>query len=455
VVSYIGNNIRPKGVGLIPPSKVIDGGYRTIIGNGSGLFSVPFITEWTVAGDATARTITLPLVSGYIYNCVVDWGDGTTPSLVTAYNDVNRIHTYSSDGTYNVGISGICQGWSFNNGGDKLKITDIIDYGSAPTFGGFKYLGGGFYGCANLKSLGPSNSIIPDDGLLDISSCFRGSGVSGQIPSNLIRQLTSATSIHYLLYGCSGLTGSIPTDLLRYVTSATSLHFLLYGCSGLTGSIPTDLLRYVTSATSLNYLLYGCSGLTGSIPTDLLRYVTSATNLNSLLRGCSGLTGSVPTDFLRYVTNAIYLHYLLYGCSGLTGSIPTDLLRYVTSATNLSYLFFNCSGLTGYDADLCRENVLCTDFSYMMYGCTAMQQRSDTFYRSGEESTRFLNQSPNFTSCFERDSFTGTQGTAPDLWNCSFGTGTPTTTGCWAGAGNSVASLTNYASIPVAWGGPA
>lgn len=87
----------------------------------------------------------------------------------------------------------------------------------------------------------------------------------------------------------------------------------------------------------------------------------------------------------------------------------------------------------------------------MMYGCTAMQQRSDTFYRPGEETTRFLNQSPDFTSCFERASFSGTQGTAPDLWNCSFGTGTPITTGCWAGAGNSAASLTNYASIPAGW----
>jgi len=423
MVSFIGNNIRPKGIGLIPPSKVIDGGYKTIIGNGSGLFSVPFTTEWTVAGDATARTITLPLVSGYDFNCVADWGDGTTPSLITAYNDANRIHTFDSNGTYNVSIYGICQGWSFNNGGDKLKITDIINYGSAPTFGGFKYLGGGFYGCSNLKSLGPINSIIPDDGLLDISSCFRSSGVTGQIPPNLLKQLTSATNLSYLLYSCSGLTGSIPTDFLRYVTSATNI----------------------------NNLFNSCSGLTGSIPPDLLRYVTSVTNLSGFLRVCSGLTGSIPTDFLRYVTSVTNMSFMLTSCAGLTGSIPTDFLRYVTSVTNLGYLLYGCSGLTDYSADLCRENVLCTDFSYMMYGCNAMQQRSDTFYRPGEEGTRFLNKSPNFSHCFDRASFTGVQGTAPDLWNCSYGTGTPTTTDCWNGAGNSAASLTNYASIPGAW----
>jgi hypothetical protein len=46
-------------------------------------------------------------------------------------------------------------------------------------------------------------------------------------------------------------------------------------------------------------------------------------------------------------------------------------------------------------------------------------------------------------------SFTGTQGTAPELWNAAYGTGTPTTTDCFQG--QSTASLTNYASIPAPW----
>lgn len=39
MVNFIGNNIKPKGIGLIPSRKVIEGGYRSIIGNGSGLFT--------------------------------------------------------------------------------------------------------------------------------------------------------------------------------------------------------------------------------------------------------------------------------------------------------------------------------------------------------------------------------------------------------------------------------
>ena len=108
-----------------------------------------FITEWQVAGDTTARTITLPLNSGNgsTFDCVVDWGDGSATSTITAVDDADRIHTYASDGTYEVEITGTCEGWSFNNAGDKLKITKVIDFGDTSLFDGFKYLKSGFYGC--------------------------------------------------------------------------------------------------------------------------------------------------------------------------------------------------------------------------------------------------------------------------------------------------------------------
>jgi len=70
------------------------------------------------------------------------------------------------------------------------------------------------------------------------------------------------------------------------------------------------------------------------------------------------------------------------------------------------------------------------------------------FYDSGESGTRFNGKSVNFQSCFERSTFTGTQGTAPDLWNC---TGTPTKTTCFGGAGNNLTSISNYTDIPVEW----
>ena len=119
--------------------------------------------------------------------------------------------------------------------------------------------------------------------------------------------------------------------------------------------------------------------------------------------------------------------------------------------------FLNCTSLETVPELLFKYNtsVIGNGFYQTFYSCNKLQQNAKIFYDIGESATRFHDQSVNFQQCFYRTSFTGTQGTAPDLWNCDFGTGTPTTTDCWAGAGNSITSLDNYNSIPVAWGGPA
>jgi hypothetical protein len=77
-----------------------------------------------------------------------------------------------------------------------------------------------------------------------------------------------------------------------------------------------------------------------------------------------------------------------------------------------------------------------------------MQQISDLFCSAGAESTRFLNRAVDFANCFARTTFSGTQGTAPALWDFNFGTAAPVFTTTFGGAGNSATSLTNYTNIP-------
>jgi hypothetical protein len=74
---------------------------------------------------------------------------------------------------------------------------------------------------------------------------------------------------------------------------------------------------------------------------------------------------------------------------------------------------------------------------------------ADIFYNPGEQSTRFLNRTMNFKDAF-RFTSTGPQGTAPDLWNCNYGTGgVSNSSGCFRH--HSTASLSNYTSIPSGW----
>ena len=197
-----------------------------------------------------------------------------------------------------------------------------------------------------------------------------------------------------------------------------------------------------------------CIGVT-VIPTDLFRYNTlvSTQAFSQCFQGCTNLT-TVPVDLFRYNTLAGYRCFdsLFHSCTSLV-TVPDDLFRYNTAVSGYGFAntFYGCSNLATVPNNLFKYNTSCTTFRFCFYGCVKLQVNRNIFYADGEQSTRFLNQSIDFQGCFTRASFSGTQGEAPDLWNCSFGTGTPVKTSVYSGAGNSGTSLSNYADIPADW----
>ena len=255
-------------------------------------------------------------------------------------------------------------------------------------------------------------------------------------------------------HGCTSLTTAVAlgakasllnaSDMFRDCTALTAIPDHLFdGCSAMIGN------------SGFNSTFRNCPKLT-AIPADLFKYQTGLTTnaFYGTFMGCSKLT-SIPADLFRYNTGitTTAFNYTFYLCTGLT-SIPADLFRYNTEITTGGFTstFDGCTALATIGTDLFRYNTKCLSFNSTFKNCTKLQLNATIFYAVGESGTRFLNQSVSFFYCFFRVSFTGTQGTAPDLWNCNFGTGTPTKTSCFAGAGNSITSLDNYADIPVAWG---
>jgi len=190
-------------------------------------------------------------------------------------------------------------------------------------------------------------------------------------------------------------------------------------------------VRYNTEVSTNGFLetFYNCTNIT-SIPTDLFRYNTavSTNGFTSTFSGCTSIA-SIPTDLFRHNTAVSTFGFrdTFRGCTSLTG-IPTDLFRYNTAVS------------TGGFRETFRD-------------CIKLQLNSNIFCdEATEKTTRFLNRVSSFETCFNiSGAFTGTKGTAPTLWNYSYGTATPTTTTCFTG--QSEDSLTNYADIPTAWGG--
>ena len=366
-----------------------------MLGIVAGQKQIGFVTRWTVAGDATARTITLPLVNtrtegALAYNFTVNWGDGSALSTVTTYNSANAVHTYASNGTYNVEIKGTCEGWSFNNAGDKLKIVAVVNWGTVGGHNGWKYLRGGFYGCTNLTSLGVGSILASGTGILTdgFSQTFNG---------------------------CTSLT-SIPVDLFRYNTAVSTYGFsqTFYGCTSLT-SIPVDLFRYNTavSTSGFSQTFYGCTKL-------------------QVLSNTFYEPGEEATLFLNRVSDftSAFSRTSFSGTQGVAPNLWTcDFGETITLSLAPASDWVGGDTITGQTSG--ATAVVVAKVSALVY---KIKQHFGTF------------------SLGEIVGVTGTptklalQGGA----NPTFA-GTPVSTSCFAGAGNSIASLSNYASIPASW----
>jgi len=170
----------------------------------------PFTTQWLLA--AADKTITLPLPAAGTYDFVVDWGDGTTET-VTAYNDAT--HTYATEGVKIVSILGTMTRWSFQNTGDKLKITDVLSGGST----GLTSLSGGFYGCTNLKFVANDSGWTKDvTNMTDMFVyCYAfNSDISAW-------DVSSVTDMSYMFYVCSVFNSDISAWDVSSVTDMTQM----------------------------------------------------------------------------------------------------------------------------------------------------------------------------------------------------------------------------------------
>ena len=403
----------------------------------------------TIRITATEQTFSVNIVSGSNPEIFIDWGDGIveyhtsiglkTHVFLRARDYTVRIYgKFSSSGNIRLG----------NNANDRPRLvrTSII-----PFISGLSSFDSTFYNCTGLTAI-PANLFDHNtSSSTDVfSETFSGCTGLTSIPTDLFRYNTAAGTFYDTFRGCSSLT-SLPIDLFRYNTAVSGFANTFSGCTRLT-AIPTDLFRYNTSVSAYGFqgTFGNCSSLT-SIPTDLFKYNTSvSTNgFYSIFNGCTGLT-SIPTDLFRYNTAVGSNGFIdtFNGCTGIT-SLPADFFRYNTSCTSFNSTFYNCTGLTSLPTDLFRYNTACLSFANTFYGCNKLTLRSDMFCAAGDEVTRFNNQSVDFTNCMRISSFTGTKGTAPALWNFTFGSGTPTKTTCFNG--HSTNSVDNYSDIPAAW----
>jgi surface protein len=134
------------------------------INSGVPTFEFTINTANTSTGSSNSDQFRLPLITSTGLNCTVYWGDGTSDTI-TNHLAPAVTHTYPSSGTYTVKITGNLLGWQFNNGGDRLKILNISQWGSLNIS-----INAGFRGCTNLTCSATDAPIITS---LSLESYFR------------------------------------------------------------------------------------------------------------------------------------------------------------------------------------------------------------------------------------------------------------------------------------------
>lgn len=182
---------------------------------------------------------TLPLSSGYNYNFVVDWGDGTTSSI-TSWDDTDKSHTYQAVADYEIKIKGLCEYVYFYN--DASQLISIDNWGNT----GFISMEQSFEGASNLTS-------IPDT-----------------YDSNWCQYVTNMSN---MFYGCSSLV-NLTVDNWN-TSNVTDMSYMFYNCTSIQdisniSSWNIQSIEAYSTNNSMYYMFFNCDNIIEATYDDVL-----------------------------------------------------------------------------------------------------------------------------------------------------------------------------------------
>lgn len=268
---------------------------RLLSATGGELRPFKFTIRTTTSNKVYELPLTVP--SGTQPNIVVDWGDGSSTSTIASSTSVDRFHTYTSTGDYQITISGFLPGFNVNNNSNYRTL-----YRSVDDWGQVQLEQVDFYGCNNLSDLpvDGSNNAILHDGLNTVrrfDSTFRQTGIDS-IPIGLFDFATNATSFTDTFLFCQGLVGNaIPSGLFDNAISATNFSGTFNACLRIT-TIPSGLFDNNTQVTNFSAVFRNCRSIT-SIPSQLFtnnQSVNTFANAFNMATTSNQMGGTTPQD---------------------------------------------------------------------------------------------------------------------------------------------------------------
>jgi len=330
---------------------------------------LPFISTWnttnTSGGSSSSNQISLPLFSGGIYNFVVNWGDGNSDTI-TAWNQTEVTHTYATSGIYTISIDGVCKGFRFNDGGDKLKITSITSWGDFELIGN---LGGQFYGCTNLNLISVSD-------ILNLGNCTNFSnmfyGYSFATINNInFWDVSNIIDFNNMFNGASSFNQNLNS---WDVSSATDMSFMFFDASLFNGNITS---WDVSSVTTMDGIFGNCTSFNQDISGWDVSSVTDMKNMFILTPFNQDISGWDVSNVTTMSTMFLSATAFNQDISGWD----------VSNVTNMGNMF---NGASSFNQNISAWDVSnVTTMSGMFSGATAFNQNIGGWNISNV--TNFLN----------------------------------------------------------------
>jgi surface protein len=300
------------------------------------------ITDGGVVGDpmtlvfntnlSAGTTITLPLYG--TVNVTVDWGD-SQPDTYNTNGD--KTHTYASEGTYTVSITGTLTqfGNGYNEYANADKLAKVTSFGSI----GLASLYGAFRGTTNLTEV-PS-SLPP--GILDLSYSFYGTGQESITNLNSW-EVSSVTDMGSMFR----YANSFNQDIGSWdVSSVTDMTYMFYRAT----SFNKDIGSWdVSSATDMMRMFYGATSFNQDIGSwD----VSSVTEMHRMFRNATAFNQDIGSWDVGSVED---MESMFYGTSAFNQDIGSwD----VSNVTDMESMFENVTlSIANYDALLIAWDAL-------------------------------------------------------------------------------------------------
>mgnify|MGYP001131530230 FL=1 len=280
----------------------------------------------TTLDSTGSKTVSIPMVLGGTYDYWIDWGDGTSSTQITVYNDTNATHTYVADGEYTIRLIGTLDQLEYT-GNIAACLKEVTKCNLA-----FSVIKNMFKGCTNLTNVVESifsQTTMPTTA----ESVFEGCSKFGMIPVGLFDNMSGILSFKNTFKGTSII--NIPTGLFDSNNSATDFSGVFENCTRLV-AIPMNLFKNNTSVVTFANAFMGDIALT-ELPNTLFNNNVEVITYENVFSGCIGIKELPINLFGDGALSVTNFSGALYNVP-LT-SLPVGLFRQAYSATNYDNVF--------------------------------------------------------------------------------------------------------------------